>query len=59
MERKDCCQDGLLDEECPCPVPLRTGCCPDEGFLELLRLVQQEQRVPPVLPEQVPLELPP
>jgi hypothetical protein len=40
-------------------VPLQTGCCPDEGFLELLRSVQQEQRVPPVLPEQVPLELPP
>jgi hypothetical protein len=38
-------------------VPPRTGCCPDEEFLELLRSVQQELRVPPVLPEQERLEL--
>ena len=37
-----------MGEECPCPGLPRTGCCPDEECLELLRL---EQPVLPVLPE--------
>ncbi len=32
-----------MGEECPCPVQPRTGCYPDEGFLELLELELPEQ----------------
>ena len=49
--------------ECPFPERLRTGCCPDEECLGLLRLAQQEQLGLPVLAPQVqqepqPLERP-
>ena len=51
-----------MDVECPCPERLRTGCCPDEECLELLRLVLPEQLAlpelaPQVQQEQQPLEL--
>jgi hypothetical protein len=47
----------------PCPVPLRTGCCPDEGFLGLLHselqgLLEQLVLARPAQLEQQPLELP-
>ena len=35
-----------MDEECPCPVQLRTGCYPDEEFLGLPVLAQQEPHSP-------------
>ena len=38
-----------MGEECPCPVQLRTGCCPVEEFLGLLALAQQELHLPQVL----------
>ena len=42
-----------MDVECPCPERLRTGCCPDEECLELLRLVLPEQLALPELAPQV------
>jgi hypothetical protein len=42
-----------LDVECPFPERLRTGCCPDEECLGLLRLVLQEQLALPELAPQV------
>jgi hypothetical protein len=56
MERKDCCQGGLLGAECPCPVRPRTGCCPDEEFLGLRHLAQLG---PPSLQEQVKVKVHP
>ena len=32
-----------MDVECPCPERLRTGCCPDEECLGLLRSVPPER----------------
>ena len=51
-----------MDVECPCPERLRTGCCPDEECLGLLRLAPPEQLGLPELAPQVqqepqPLEL--
>ena len=45
-----------MDVECPCPERLRTGCCPDEECLELLRLVLPEQLALPELAPQVQQE---
>ena len=42
--------------ECPYPERLRTGCCPDEECLELLRLVLPEQLGLPELALQVQQE---
>ena len=42
-----------MDVECPCPERLRTGCCPDEECLELLRSVLPEQLGLPELALQV------
>ena len=45
-----------MDVECPCPERLRTGCCPDEECLELLRLVLPEQLGLPELAPQAQQE---